>query len=44
MQFFIVDIGAALAALVGYLAFVALTRRRARAVTLSGRAAARTPR
>jgi hypothetical protein len=44
MQFFIVDIGAALAALAGYLAFVALSRRRTRVVTLSRRAAPRTAR
>jgi hypothetical protein len=44
MQFFIVDLGAALAALVGYLAFVALSRRRARTVTLSRRAASRSAR
>jgi hypothetical protein len=37
MQFFLVDFGAAFAALLGYLAFVALSRRRARTVTLARR-------
>jgi hypothetical protein len=39
MQFFLVDFGAAFAALLGYLAFVALARRRTRSVTLARRVA-----
>ena len=42
MQFFLVDFAAAFAALMGYLAFVAFSRRRARTVTLARRVA--TPR
>jgi len=40
MQFFVVDFAAAFAALLGYVAFVALSRRRARTVTLARRVAA----
>jgi hypothetical protein len=43
MQFFVVDFGAACAALLGYLGFIALSRRRSRTVTLARRIAASRP-
>jgi hypothetical protein len=44
MQFFLIDLAAALAAVLGYLTFVAVSRRRARIVTLARRATLRTSR
>jgi len=41
MQFFLIDVGATLAVLLGYRAFVALERHRAQLVTLSRRAGGR---
>jgi hypothetical protein len=44
MQFFLIDIAAALTAVVGYLAFVAVSRRRTRIVTVARRDTLRTSR
>jgi len=41
MQFLVVDFSVAFAALLGYLAFVALARRRARTVSVAPRVSAR---
>ena len=42
MQFFLIDVGATLALLLGYRAYVAYERHRSQLVTLSRRAARRT--